>query len=116
MLNEDYKEMLQLLLEEQVNFIIVGAYALGTHGYPRATGDIDIWVKPNEINSKKLYKALARFGAPLGQIVWIVGRSLIIQLCQEIGDEFSRRRIFSGEGRINRKKSNYSLERLIAKF
>jgi len=38
MLNEDYKEMLQLLLEEQVDFMIVGAYALGTHGYPRATG------------------------------------------------------------------------------
>jgi predicted nucleotidyltransferase len=68
MLNEDYKEMLQLLLEEQVDFMIVGAYALGTHGYPRATGDIDIWVKPNNINSEKLYKALTRFGAPLGQI------------------------------------------------
>jgi len=68
MLNEDYKEMLQLLLEEQVDFMIVGAYALGTHGYPRATGDIDIWVKPDIINSKKLYKALARFGAPLNQI------------------------------------------------
>lgn len=68
MLNEDYKEMLQLLLGEQVDFIIVGAYALGAHGYPRATGDIDIWVKPNNLNSKKLYKALARFGAPLDQI------------------------------------------------
>ena len=68
MLNEDYKEMLQLLSEEQVDFIIVGAYALGAHGYPRATGDIDIWVKPNNTNSKKLYKALARFGAPLEQI------------------------------------------------
>jgi len=68
MLNEDYKEMLQLLSEEQVDFMIVGAYALGTHGYPRATGDIDIWVKPNDINSRKLYKALARFGALLDQI------------------------------------------------
>lgn len=68
MLNEDYKEMLQLLSEEQVDFMIVGAYALGTHGYPRATGDIDIWVKPNDINSRKLYKTLARFGAPLDQI------------------------------------------------
>jgi hypothetical protein len=56
------------LLEEQVDFIIVGAYALGAHGYPRATGDIDIWVKPNNANSRKLYKALARFGAPLEQI------------------------------------------------
>ena len=68
MLNEDYKEMLQLLLEEQVDFIIVGAYALGAHGYPRATGDIDIWVKPNNTNSRKLYKVLARFGAHLEQI------------------------------------------------
>jgi len=68
MLNEDYKEMLQLLLEEQVYFIIVGAYALGAHGYPRATGDIDIWIKPDNTNSSKLYKVLARFGAPLEQI------------------------------------------------
>ena len=68
MLNEDYKEMLQLLSEAQVDFMIVGAYALGAHGYPRATGDIDIWVKPNDINSRKIYKALARFDAPLDQI------------------------------------------------
>ena len=68
MLNKDYKEMLQLLLEEQVDFILVGAYALGAHGYPRATGDIDIWVKADEANSKKIYQALARFGASLDQL------------------------------------------------
>ena len=68
MLNEDYKEMLQYLLEEKAEFILVGAYALGVHGYPRATGDIDIWVKADEKNSKKTYRSLARFGAPLDQI------------------------------------------------
>ena len=68
MLNKDYKEMLQLLLEERVDFILVGAYALGAHGYPRATGDIDIWVKAEGTNSKKIYQALARFGAPLDQL------------------------------------------------
>ena len=68
MLNKDYKEMLQFLLEERVEFILVGAYALGAHGYPRATGDMDIWVKADENNSKKTYSALARFGAPLDQI------------------------------------------------
>ena len=68
MLNKDFKEMLQLLLEEQVDFILVGAYALGAHGYPRATGDIDIWVKADEINSINIYRALERFGAPLDQI------------------------------------------------
>ncbi|MEJ2658949.1 MAG: hypothetical protein P8012_17465 [Desulfobacterales bacterium] len=55
-------------MEEQVDFILVGAYALGAHGYPRATVDIDIWVKPDEINSINIYKALTRFGAPLEQI------------------------------------------------
>jgi hypothetical protein len=68
MLNIDYKEMLQLLLEEQVDFILVGAYALGAHGYPRATGDIDIWVRADENNSKKVHKALTRFGAPVERI------------------------------------------------
>ena len=42
MLNEDYKEMLEHLLREKVEFIVVGAYALAVHGYPRATGDFDI--------------------------------------------------------------------------
>ena len=68
MLNKDYKEMLQLLLEEQVDFILVGAYALAAHGYPRATGDIDIWVRADEINSINIYRALERFGAPVDQI------------------------------------------------
>src|SRR4030042_372632 len=67
-MNMNRKLVKKINMGEEVDFMIVGAYALGTHGYPRATGDIDIWVKPNNINSKKLYKALARFGVPLGQI------------------------------------------------
>lgn len=65
MLNEDYKEMLQLLIEEKVEFMLVGAYALGVHGVPRATGDIDIWIKPNIENSEKVYKVLQKFGTPI---------------------------------------------------
>lgn len=65
MLNEDYKEMLQILLEEEVRFIVVGAYALGAHGFPRATGDIDIWIEPTADNAKKVVRSLTRFGAPL---------------------------------------------------
>jgi hypothetical protein len=68
MLNTDYKEMLQLLLEEEVDFLIVGAYAMAAHGFPRATGDLDLWVKAEENNSRKLFRALAKFGAPLDQI------------------------------------------------
>ncbi len=68
MLNEDYRDMLQLLLEEEVKFIIVGAYALAAHGYPRATGDMDIWIKPDRENAKKVIKVLKRFGSPMGSL------------------------------------------------
>lgn len=68
MLNEDYKEMLSCLVGEKVEFIVVGAYALAVHGYPRATGDIDIWVNPEESNAERVYRALARFGASMGGI------------------------------------------------
>ena len=45
MLNPDFAEMLSLLGEENVEYLLVGAYALGAHGLPRATGDIDLWVR-----------------------------------------------------------------------
>jgi hypothetical protein len=68
MLNKDYEEMLQILLEDEVKFLVVGAYAMGAHGYPRATGDLDIWVEATNENSKKLYSSLSKFGAPLSQL------------------------------------------------
>jgi len=49
MLNEDYKEMLQCLSGEDVKFLIVGAYALAAHGFPRATKDIDFWRSPERV-------------------------------------------------------------------
>ncbi|MFO8053098.1 MAG: hypothetical protein R6U54_03965 [Candidatus Omnitrophota bacterium] len=68
MLNKDYKEILQILLNNEVQFLIVGAYAMGAYGYPRATGDFDIWVKTSAENSKKIYKSLSDFGSPLKDI------------------------------------------------
>jgi len=65
MLNRDYREMLQCLLDERVQFLLVGAYAMAAHGVPRATGDIDLWVQPDEENAERVFRALARFGAPL---------------------------------------------------
>ena len=69
MLNEDYKEMLQILLNNKVKFLIVGAYAMGVHGYPRATGDFDIWVENSLENSKNIYRSLSEFGVPLSEIL-----------------------------------------------
>ena len=54
MLNEDYKDMLHALSEEKVRFLLVGAYALAAHGYPRATMDMDIWVMPSSEQSLSL--------------------------------------------------------------
>jgi hypothetical protein len=68
MLNPDYKDMLVALCEEKTDFLIVGAYALAVYGLPRATGDIDLFVGTDAENSKKVYQALKRFGAPLSEI------------------------------------------------
>jgi predicted nucleotidyltransferase len=65
MLNEDYRDMLQALSDEKVRFLLVGAYALAAHGYPRATMDIDIWIMPSPKNADAVLRALRRFGAPL---------------------------------------------------
>ena len=56
--------MLQSLADEQVKFLLVGAYALAAHGYPRATMDIDIWVGPTPDNAQAVLRAVRRFGAP----------------------------------------------------
>ena len=64
MLNPDYKEMLSLLLDNEVEFLLVGAYALAAHGLPRATADIDIFVKPGSENAAQIFKTLEEFGAP----------------------------------------------------
>ncbi len=65
MLNEDYRDILHALSDEKVRFILVGAYALAAHGYPRATMDIDIWVMPSPDNAEAVLRALRSFGSPL---------------------------------------------------
>ena len=62
-LNEDYKDIVQALNDEQVEFILIGAYALAAHGYPRATMDIDLWVRPSPKNAQAVLRAIKRFGA-----------------------------------------------------
>lgn len=65
MLNEDYKEMLLALSGEKVRYLLVGAYAMAAHGYPRATMDIDLWVEPSHENAEAVLRALRLYGAPL---------------------------------------------------
>lgn len=67
MLNKDFKEFIELLQSNSVEFLVVGAHALAVHGRPRYTGDIDIWVRPEPSNFARLIRALDAFGfAALG--------------------------------------------------
>jgi hypothetical protein len=63
--NRDFVEMLSALSAEYAEYLVVGAYALAAHGLPRATGDLDIWVRPTPDNAERVFRALRVFGAPL---------------------------------------------------
>lgn len=65
MLNPDFRDILSVFCDEQVEFMVVGAYALAFHGFPRATGDIDLWIRRSDENAQRVWLALMRFGAPL---------------------------------------------------
>jgi hypothetical protein len=63
--NDDYHDILAALVEQEAQFLVVGAHALAAHGYPRATVDIDIWIESTPENARRVWRALAVFGAPL---------------------------------------------------
>lgn len=63
--NEDFRDVIAAMADEAVEFLIVGAFALALHGAPRASGDIDLYVRPSLENSRRVYRALLGFGAPL---------------------------------------------------
>lgn len=64
-MNRDFVDMLSALCEAEAEFLVVGAHALAAHGFPRATGDLDIWIRPHPDNAVKVMRALESFGAPL---------------------------------------------------
>lgn len=61
-LPEDFKEFLKLLNAHGVEYLIVGGYAVGYYGYPRATGDLDVWISKRHGNVKKIISVLKEFG------------------------------------------------------
>ncbi|MDX2022265.1 MAG: hypothetical protein SF187_18660 [Deltaproteobacteria bacterium] len=64
----DFRDLLLELADARAEFVIVGGYAVAFHGHPRATKDIDILVRPDPANARRVYNALARFGAPLSAL------------------------------------------------
>jgi hypothetical protein len=63
-----FKELLSIFSEENVDFMIVGAYAVMYYTEPRFTKDHDVWVRPSPENAARVIRALKRFGAPLHDV------------------------------------------------
>lgn len=64
-MNPDFRDILSEFNAHGVEYLVVGAFALAAHGRIRATGDIDLWVRPSPENATRVLKALTAFGAPL---------------------------------------------------
>ncbi|MDT8303027.1 MAG: hypothetical protein RQ760_16220, partial [Sedimentisphaerales bacterium] len=67
-LPSDFKEFLKLLNAHQVEYLLIGGYAVGYHGYPRATADMDIWIAMNPSNSQRIVIVLKEFGFDLPEL------------------------------------------------
>ena len=61
-ISKDFREFIRLLNEHNVQYLVVGGYAVALHGHPRYTKDLDVWVKGENANAKKLLKSLDDFG------------------------------------------------------
>ena len=67
-MHPDFVEMLSALSAAEAEFLVVGAHALAAHGLVRATGDLDIWIRPTPQNAQRVWTTLKTFGAPLDQL------------------------------------------------
>jgi len=64
-LPEDFRDLLLALHDAGAEFVVLGGHAVAFHGHPRATKDLDVLVRADRENAKRVYRALAAFGAPL---------------------------------------------------
>lgn len=64
-MNPDFLDLLGALSDAEVRYLVVGGYAVGVHGHPRATKDLDIWVEATRKNGERVMDALRAFVAPI---------------------------------------------------
>jgi hypothetical protein len=93
-LNRDFLEFIGLLDEEAVDYLIVGGYAVGIHGFPRYTGDIDFFVAVSRENADRLIKVFERFG--FGDIGLTPADFLEEDFVVEIGREPRKIQVLTG--------------------
>lgn len=66
--NQDFKDLFAEFNARGVEFLVVGAHALAAHGHVRATKDLDVWIRPERSNARRVVRALEAFGAPLQSV------------------------------------------------
>lgn len=66
--NSSFKDLLRILAEFEVRYLIVGGYAVMRYSEPRFTKDLDVWVEASPENADRVFRALATFGAPLASV------------------------------------------------
>ena len=62
MFSQDFREFLELLIKNKAEYLIVGGYAVGIHGHPRYTGDLDIWLNATTLNAEQILRSVNQFG------------------------------------------------------
>jgi hypothetical protein len=62
MFSQDFREFIELLIKNKAEYLIVGGYAVGIHGHPRYTGDLDIWLNPSSKNAALILRSVNEFG------------------------------------------------------
>ena len=62
MFSQDFREFIESLIKNNAEYLIVGGYAVGIHGHPRYTGDLDIWLNPTPENAERLLQSVNEFG------------------------------------------------------
>jgi predicted nucleotidyltransferase len=62
MFSQDFREFIELLIKHKAEYLIVGGYAVGVHGHPRYTGDLDIWINPSPQNAELILQCVNEFG------------------------------------------------------
>ncbi len=67
-MNSDFKDLLRIFGEEEVDYLIVGAYAVIHYTQPRYTKDIGLWIRPSVENAARIARAFHRFGLPLIEV------------------------------------------------
>jgi len=93
-LNQNFLEFIGFLEEENVDYLVIGGYAVGLHGFPRYTGDIDFFIAVNDVNSHKVLRVFEKFG--FGDIGIVREDFLKVDHVVEIGREPRKIQVLTG--------------------